>query len=86
MLDEEEIKPSRSLDEYWAMAKRRRWYILLPAFACWAGAFAKAGYTQSKTTTSDFPLTMESQLANLSIRSAADNTDDPLLPLTYFLG
>src|ERR1700730_14978644 len=39
MLDEEEIKPSRSLDEYWAMAKRRRWYIILPAFACWAVAW-----------------------------------------------
>src|SRR6202166_1550637 len=40
MLDEEEIKPSRGLDEYWAMAVRRRWFILIPAFACWAIAWA----------------------------------------------
>ncbi len=32
MLDEEEIKPSRGLDEYWAMAKRRRWFISTSRF------------------------------------------------------
>ena len=40
MLDEEEGQVSRSLDEYWAIARRRRWYILLPVFACWAIAWA----------------------------------------------
>jgi polysaccharide biosynthesis transport protein len=40
MLDEEEGHASRSLDEYWAIAWRRRWYILLPVFACWAIAWA----------------------------------------------
>jgi polysaccharide biosynthesis transport protein len=39
MLDEEEGHVSRSLDEYWAIAWRRRWYILLPLFACWAIAW-----------------------------------------------
>ena len=40
MLDEDEGQVSRSLDEYWAIARRRRWYILLPVFACWAIAWA----------------------------------------------
>jgi succinoglycan biosynthesis transport protein ExoP len=40
MPDEEDGQVSRSLDEYWAMARRRRWYILLPVFACWAIAWA----------------------------------------------
>ena len=40
MPDEEDGQVSRSLDEYWAMARRRRWYILLPLFACWAIAWA----------------------------------------------
>src|SRR5580693_6922938 len=40
MPDEEDGQVSRSLDEYWAMARRRRWYILLPAFTCWAIAWA----------------------------------------------
>jgi succinoglycan biosynthesis transport protein ExoP len=36
MTDEEYGQVSRSLDEYWTIARRRRWYILLPVFACWA--------------------------------------------------
>ncbi len=40
MLDEEDGQVSRSLDEYWAIARRRRWYVLLPVFACWAIAWA----------------------------------------------
>jgi polysaccharide biosynthesis transport protein len=40
MPDEEDGQLSRSLDEYWAMARRRRWYTLLPVFACWAIAWA----------------------------------------------
>jgi polysaccharide chain length determinant protein (PEP-CTERM system associated) len=31
---------ARSLDEYWAIVRRRRWYMLLPLFACWAIACA----------------------------------------------
>jgi polysaccharide biosynthesis transport protein len=40
MLDEEDGQVSRSLDEYWASVRRRRWYVLLPVFACWAIAWA----------------------------------------------
>lgn len=40
MLDDEDGQVSRSLDEYWAIARRRRWYILLPVFACWAIVWA----------------------------------------------
>src|ERR1700680_64658 len=60
MLDDEEIKPSRSLDEYWAMAKRRRWYIILPAFACWAVAWAGSWLLQS-TYQSDALILVEQQ-------------------------
>ncbi|HVB56493.1 MAG TPA: XrtA system polysaccharide chain length determinant [Candidatus Acidoferrales bacterium] len=40
MLDEEEGQVYRSLDEYWTIVWRRRWYIVLPVFACWAIAWA----------------------------------------------
>src|SRR6202051_4049084 len=60
MLDEEEIKPSRSLDEYWPMAKGRRWYIILPAFACWAVAWAGSWLLQS-TYQSDALILVEQQ-------------------------
>jgi polysaccharide biosynthesis transport protein len=60
MLDEEEIKPSRSLDEYWAMARRRRWYLILPAFACWAVAWAGSWLVQS-TYQSDALILVEQQ-------------------------
>jgi polysaccharide biosynthesis transport protein len=39
MPDEKGGQVPRSVDEYWAMARRRRWYILLPVFACWAIAW-----------------------------------------------
>jgi polysaccharide biosynthesis transport protein len=35
-LDQFENPSSRSLADYWAMAVRRRWVILLPLFLCWA--------------------------------------------------
>src|ERR1700675_921567 len=60
MLDDEEIKPSRSLDEYWAMAKRRRWYIILPAFACWAVAWSGSWLLPS-TYQSDALILVEQQ-------------------------
>lgn len=41
MFDEErDEEVSRSLSEYWAIVLRRRWYILIPLFACWAIAWA----------------------------------------------
>src|ERR1700751_5374027 len=38
-LDEEDGHVSRSLEEYWAIARRRRWHILLPVFVAWAIAW-----------------------------------------------
>ena len=38
-LDEDDGHASRSLEEYWAIARRRRWYILLPVFVAWAIAW-----------------------------------------------
>jgi len=34
-LDAEDGQVSRSLEEYWAIARRRRWYILFPLFVAW---------------------------------------------------
>src|SRR5271155_3799051 len=60
MLDEDEGQVSRSLDEYWAMARRRRWYILLPVFACWAIAWAGSWLVPS-TFQSDALILVEQQ-------------------------
>ena len=60
MLDEEDGQPSRSLDEYWAIARRRRWYILLPVFACWAIAWAGSWLVPS-TFQSDALVLVEQQ-------------------------
>jgi polysaccharide biosynthesis transport protein len=60
MLDEEDGQVSRSLDEYWAMARRRRWYILLPVFACWAIAWAGSWLVPS-TYQSDALILVEQQ-------------------------
>ena len=60
MLDEEEIKPSRGPDQYWTMAVRRRWFILIPAFTCWALAFAASWLVQS-TYQSDALILVEQQ-------------------------
>jgi len=60
MLDEEDGQVSRSLDEYWAIARRRRWYILLPMFACWAIAWAGSWLVPS-TYQSDALILVEQQ-------------------------
>jgi polysaccharide biosynthesis transport protein len=60
MLDEEDGQVSRSLDEYWAMARRRRWYILLPVFACWAIAWSGSWLVPS-TYQSDALILVEQQ-------------------------
>ena len=36
MVDDLEEGPSKSLEDYWAIVRRRRWWILLPLFLCWA--------------------------------------------------
>jgi polysaccharide biosynthesis transport protein len=60
MLDDDEGLATRSLDEYWAMARRRRWYILLPVFACWAIACAGSWLVPS-TFQSDALILVEQQ-------------------------
>jgi polysaccharide biosynthesis transport protein len=39
MGDESEDQVSLGLDDYWAILRRRRWWILLPLFLCWAAAW-----------------------------------------------
>src|SRR5436305_4517923 len=34
-MDELEQKNSPTLDEYWQILRRRRWWLILPAFVCW---------------------------------------------------
>ena len=58
--DDEGGSVTRSLDEYWAMARRRRWYILLPVFACWAIACAGSWLVPS-TFQSDALILVEQQ-------------------------
>src|SRR6267378_8681872 len=36
MIDDLEEVPSLSLEDYWAVVRRRRWSIFLPMFICWA--------------------------------------------------
>jgi polysaccharide biosynthesis transport protein len=40
MLDDADDQVSRSFEELWAIACRRRWRILLPLFVCWAVIWA----------------------------------------------
>jgi polysaccharide biosynthesis transport protein len=51
MMDEfDDQKPTRGLDEYWAMVVRRRWWILGPLFLGWLIAFASAWIVPPKYT------------------------------------
>jgi succinoglycan biosynthesis transport protein ExoP len=58
--DDDEGLVTRGMDEYWAMARRRRWYILLPLFACWAIACAGSWLVPS-TFQSDALILVEQQ-------------------------
>lgn len=40
MLDDADDQVSRSFEELWAIVCRRRWWILLPLFVCWAAIWA----------------------------------------------
>ena len=44
MHDDLEEVPSRSLEEYWAIVRRRRWWIFLPLFVCWALVWAASWF------------------------------------------
>src|SRR5271156_6949426 len=36
MIDESQDHELPSLEDYWAIVRRRRWWVLLPMFLCWA--------------------------------------------------
>jgi polysaccharide chain length determinant protein (PEP-CTERM system associated) len=40
MHNDQKPAPPRSLEEYWAILRRRRWWIFLPLFLCWALVWA----------------------------------------------
>jgi len=43
MFDEPQEQGQRSLEEYWGIARRRRWWIFLPVFLCWAAVWVAGG-------------------------------------------
>jgi polysaccharide biosynthesis transport protein len=47
MHDDLEEIPSQSLEEYWAIVRRRRWWIFLPLFVCWALIWAVSWFLPS---------------------------------------
>src|SRR6202166_1409478 len=83
MLDEEEIKPSRGLDEYWTMAKRRRGYIILPAFFCLAVAWAGSWLLQA-TYQSDALILVEEEKVpeQYVVPNVSENFQDRLQSMT----
>jgi polysaccharide biosynthesis transport protein len=40
LFDEEEAKGSQNFQDLWSLARRGRWWILLPAFLCWMTAWS----------------------------------------------
>jgi polysaccharide chain length determinant protein (PEP-CTERM system associated) len=60
MHDDLEEVPSRSLEEYWGIARRRRWWILLPMFVCWALVWA-VGWLLPTTYTSEAEVLIQQQ-------------------------
>ncbi|MGC2666230.1 MAG: hypothetical protein WA305_19215, partial [Candidatus Acidiferrales bacterium] len=36
MIDESQDHELPNLEDYWAIVRRRRWWVLLPMFLCWA--------------------------------------------------
>jgi len=60
MHDEFEEVPSRSLEDYWAIVHRRRWWFLVPAFLCWAVVWG-AGWLLPPTYRSEAVILVEQQ-------------------------
>jgi polysaccharide chain length determinant protein (PEP-CTERM system associated) len=60
MHDEFEEVPSRSLEDYWAIVHRRRWWFLVPAFLCWAVAWG-VGWLLPPTYRSEAVILVEQQ-------------------------
>jgi len=60
MLDELDNQISRGLADYWAIAVRRRWAILLPLFVCW-GIVWSASWSLPSTYQSEALILVEQQ-------------------------
>src|ERR1700726_223506 len=60
MLDDLQDQAQRSMADYWAIAIRRRWWILLPLFLCWATVWS-AGWLLPTTYQSDALILVEQQ-------------------------
>lgn len=58
--DDANDQKQRSLTEYWAIARRRRWWIVGPAFILWAGVWI-AGWLLPTTYQSDALILVEQQ-------------------------
>jgi polysaccharide chain length determinant protein (PEP-CTERM system associated) len=60
MLDDMQDQAQRSMADYWAIAIRRRWWILLPLFLCWATVWSGSWLLPS-TYQSDALILVEQQ-------------------------
>lgn len=60
MLDELQEPRQRSLEDYWVIARRRRWWIILPVFVCWTVVWI-AGWLWPSTYESEAVILVEQQ-------------------------
>jgi polysaccharide chain length determinant protein (PEP-CTERM system associated) len=60
VIDDLENGPQRGMADYWVIAIRRRWWILLPLFVCWATVWA-ASWLLPATYQSDALILVEQQ-------------------------
>jgi succinoglycan biosynthesis transport protein ExoP len=60
MFDESQEQSQRSLEDYWGIARRRRWWIFLPVFLCWAAVWV-AGSLWPSTYESEAVILVEQQ-------------------------
>ncbi len=60
MFDEPQEQGQRSLEDYWGIARRRRWWIFLPVFLCWAAVWV-AGSLWPSTYESEAVILVEQQ-------------------------
>src|SRR5579859_1097442 len=60
MFDEPQEQSQRSLEDYWGIARRRRWWIFLPVFLIWAAVWV-AGWLWPSTYESEAVILVEQQ-------------------------
>ena len=48
MFDEASTKPVLSVQDYWDILLRRRWWLLFPLFICWLGAWSASWIIPAK--------------------------------------